>query len=90
MMGWYGWNHMSGWGWFAMTASIVLLLALVVGGMVLLARVGQQPPQPFASPPPRSAEELLAERLARGEIDEEEYRRRLRALTEARHDSSAR
>jgi putative membrane protein len=90
MMGWYGWNHMSGWGWFAMTVSAVLLLVLVVGGIVLLARAGQQPPQRFAPPPRRSAEELLAERLARGDIDEEEYRRRLQALTEARHDSSAR
>jgi putative membrane protein len=85
MMGWYGWNHMSGWGWFAMTTSTVLLLALVVGGIVLLARIGQQPSQRFSSLPPRSAEELLGERLARGEIDEEEYRRRLATLTRSGH-----
>jgi putative membrane protein len=82
MMGWYGWDHMSGWGWFAMTASGLLLLVLVVGGIVLLARAGQQQPsQRFTPPAPRSAEELLAERFARGEISEDEYRSRLATLT---------
>jgi putative membrane protein len=81
MMGWYGWDHMNGWGWFTMTASTVLLLALVVGGLVLLARAGRQPSQRVAPPPPRSAEELLAERLARGEMTPEEHRQRLAALT---------
>ncbi|MGY1643819.1 hypothetical protein ACI782_22150 [Geodermatophilus sp. SYSU D00703] len=85
-MGWYGWNHMSGWGWFTMTVSALLLLALVVGGIVALARVAQQPsvrtpPQPAASPPPRPAEDVLAERLARGEISVDEYRERLAALS---------
>jgi putative membrane protein len=82
MMGWYGWNHMGGWGSFAMIGSSVLLLVLVVGGTVLLARFGQQLSSRVASPPPpRSAEELLAERLARGEISEDEYRSRLATLT---------
>jgi len=85
MMGWYGWNHMGSWGWFTMAVSTVLLLGLVVGGIVLLARAGQWPSQRFSSPPPRSAEELLGERFARGEIDEEEYRRRLAALTRRDH-----
>jgi putative membrane protein len=79
MMGWYGMDHMTGWGWFAMIVSSALLIALVVGGILLLARVGQQPPR--LAPPPRSAEELLAERLARGEITEDEYRSRLATLT---------
>jgi putative membrane protein len=89
MRGWYGWNHMSGAGWFAMTVSTVLLLALVVGGIVLLIRVGQQPaqrstpPQHVAPPPRRAPDELLADRLARGEIDEDEYRRRLTALVDS-------
>jgi len=85
-MGWYGWDHMSGWGWFTMTVSSVLLIALVVAGIVALARVGQQPP---SAPPTRSPEELLAERFARGEIGEEEYRSRLSALTESRHHTTS-
>ena len=82
-MGWYGWSHMTGWGWVAMTVSSLLLLALVVGSIVLLARIGRQPPQQSTPPPSRSPEELLAERLARGEISEGEYRSRLAALTGA-------
>ncbi|MGY1633465.1 SHOCT domain-containing protein [Geodermatophilus sp. SYSU D01186] len=86
MMGWYGWNHMSGWGWFAMTASTVLLLALLVGGIVLLVRVAQQASQgdarrPHAGSRP-SPEDVLAERFARGEISEDEYRQRLAVLAD--------
>jgi putative membrane protein len=88
MMGWYGWNHMSGWGWFAMTASSLLLLALVMGGIVLLVRAGQ-PSQRYTPPPshspPQSAEDLLAERLARGELTPEEYRQRMAALAGSGH-----
>ncbi|MFD0503335.1 SHOCT domain-containing protein [Streptomyces chiangmaiensis] len=36
--------------------------------------------RPWTPPTPPSAEQLLAERFARGEIDEEEYQRRLRVL----------
>src|SRR3954470_15057099 len=85
MGGWYGWNHMSGAGWFAMTVSTGLLLTLVVGGIVLLIRVGQQPserstpPQHVAPPPRRAPDELLADRLARGGIDEDEDPPRLTA-----------
>lgn len=42
-------------------------------------------PVPPPPPPPRPApEEILAERLARGEIDTDEYRRRLDALRHGR------
>lgn len=79
MMGWDGWDHMNGWGWFGMTTGALLLLALVVGGFVLLSRVG---PAQQSYPPPSapSPEEVLAERLARGEITPEDYRQRLTAL----------
>jgi putative membrane protein len=80
MMGWNGWGHMSGWGWFVVIVSSVLLIALVVGVIVLLARMGQLP-RAAPPPPPRSAEELLAERFASGEITEDEYRSRLATLT---------
>ncbi|MGY1704786.1 SHOCT domain-containing protein [Geodermatophilus sp. SYSU D00697] len=88
MMGWYGWNHMGGWGWFAMIASSLLLAALVVVGIVVLARLGKRPPD-VPPAPPRSPEELLAERLARGEIGEDEYRSRLAALSGTGHRPGA-
>lgn len=87
MMGWYRWDHMTGWGWFAMTVVVLLLLAMVVGVVVLLARTGRD--QPRSSPPAaRAAEDVLAERLARGEITIEEYRQRLAAIGDARRDPS--
>lgn len=78
-MYWNG-HHMNGWGWFTMSFGTVLLWALLITVCVLLYRVlngTSTPPQPPAS---SSAEQLLAERFARGEIDEEQYRRGLAVL----------
>jgi putative membrane protein len=73
MMAWFG-GGWSGGPWIG----IVWLLfwaALVIGGVYLLRR----PPHRDAG---RSAAEALAERYARGEVDEDEYRKRLRVLRE--------
>lgn len=83
-MFWYG-HNMSGWGYGLMTVSIVLFWALVIVVAVALFRYlggsGQRPKPPESGASGSSAaEELLAERFARGEIDEEEYRRRLEIL----------
>ena len=83
-MGPYGWDHMSGWGWFTVVLGMLLLAALVAAGVVLLARVGQRRAGTSPAPSPRAAQDLLAERFARGEIDEDEYRSRLATLTGAR------
>jgi putative membrane protein len=79
MMGWYVGDHMSGWGWLGMTLSTVLFVGLLVLGGLLLVPVARQSERPVTSPSP---EQLLAERYARGDIDEEEYRRRLATLTD--------
>ena len=91
MMFWYG-NHMGGWGWGLMTFSSIVFWALVVFVIVLLvrhfSRTGQRPPGgPAGYGPPgpghgpaSGPEQVLAERYARGEIDEEEYHRRLATL----------
>ncbi|MGE5288869.1 MAG: SHOCT domain-containing protein [Micromonosporaceae bacterium] len=83
--GWGGW----GWGgWIFGGLATVAFWALLVIAIVLLVRaVGRprvygggpnQPPQSTYQAPP--AETILAERFARGEIDEEEFRNRLAAL----------
>lgn len=79
MMFWYD-HDISGWGWFAMSAGMILFWALIITIAVLLFRALNRPPQHTHTPSTPSAEDILRERLARGEIDEEEYRRRLNAL----------
>ncbi|MFE0642440.1 SHOCT domain-containing protein [Streptomyces sp. NPDC058877] len=80
MMFWYG-NGMNGWGWFAMSAGMVLFWGLLITLAVMFFRtLGRSPERPSVPRPTASAEQILGERLARGEIDEEEYRRRLKTL----------
>jgi putative membrane protein len=77
MMGWYVGDHMTGWGWFGLTLSAVLFVALLVGGGMLLIRFARQQEAPSTSPSP---EQILAERYARGELDEQQYRQQLATL----------
>ena len=79
-MFWYG-HDVSGWGWFAMSASMILFWALIITAAVLLFRALNRPHEHTHTPgAPQTPEQVLGERFARGEIDEEEYRRRLDAL----------
>ncbi|NUK33629.1 SHOCT domain-containing protein [Streptomyces lunaelactis] len=73
-------HDVSGWGWFAMSASMILFWALIITAVVLLLRAVGQTSEHTHSPKGHSPEQVLAERFARGEIDEEEYRRRLATL----------
>jgi putative membrane protein len=82
----------SGWGWFAMSLNMILFWALVIAAAVLLYRAfgrGEGHTRP-SSPAPPSPEQVLAERFARGEIDEDEYKRRVATLRTSppttRHD----
>ncbi|ROQ26336.1 putative membrane protein [Streptomyces sp. PanSC19] len=80
MMFWYG-DGMNGWGWFAMSAGTVLFWGLLITGAVMFFRsLDRAAERPRGSGTAPSAERILGERLARGEIDEEEYRRRLTVL----------
>ncbi|MFI6151315.1 SHOCT domain-containing protein [Kitasatospora sp. NPDC051170] len=89
------WNNgMNGWGIGLMTVGMLLFWGLVAFGVVALVRyLGRSeqhrvagPPPPSTPPPPTSSperptpERLFAERLARGEIDPDEYRSRLATL----------
>jgi putative membrane protein len=72
-----------GWG-FGMMFMSLLFLALIVVGVVLVVRSfshgGQAPPQSDRS----RALDILDERFARGEIDQQEYEERRRTLTGGR------
>ncbi|MEV7238805.1 hypothetical protein AB0N06_34310 [Streptomyces sp. NPDC051020] len=77
-----------------MTVIMVLFWGLVIAGLVALVhyltsthrshQAGLPPPSAESRQGSRRAEDLLAERFARGEIDEDEYKRRLALLREHR------
>ena len=81
MMYWWG-PGMSGWGYALMSVSMVLFWGLVILG----DRCAGEVPGPLlavgrrAGVPRATAEQVLAERFARGEIDEQEYQSRLATL----------
>ena len=81
------WYHGDwGWGaWLLMTVGMVAFWGLVIWALVTQARSTGAPP-----PRERTPERILAERLATGEIDEDDYRRRLDALHSAEPDRTAR
>jgi len=75
MMNWYG-HGMGAWGPLVMFPMLVFW-AVLIGGVVLLAR---RPHDHRPPPRPDTAERLLAERFAQGQIDDDEYQRRLLLL----------
>jgi putative membrane protein len=80
MMYWGG-DGMHWWGYLLMSLSMVVFWGLVIGGIIALVRyLGRQPEQSQTQPVQPTPEQILAERFARGELDEEEYRRRVDAL----------
>ena len=74
----YG-DHMSGWGWFATSVGMILFWGLLITGIVLLVRYLRSD-RPGQAPTTTTPEQVLAERFARGEINETEYRDRLTTL----------
>ena len=85
MMMWYGGDGWGWAGWILMTVGMVAFWALVITAVVLAVRYVAGPRGTAASPPSLGqthAEDLLAERFARGEIGDEEYRQRLALLRE--------
>lgn len=79
-MFWYG-DGMSGWGYALTTVSMVLFWGLVIAGIVALVRyAGRTSSETNAPRAQLTPQQVLAERFARGEIDEEEYRRRFDTL----------
>ncbi len=75
----YG-DHMSswGWGWVLIVLAIVAFWGLLISVVFLIRPWGSRPRSPAQAPV--TPEQLLAVRLARGDIDQPEYTSRLVAL----------
>jgi putative membrane protein len=78
------WSH-DGWGswWFMMPPLMLAFWGAVIWVVVNLFR-DRPGPAPPASEHPAGPEEVLAQRYARGEIDDNDYQRRLDILRGSR------
>jgi putative membrane protein len=75
-------HDQNGVGWFMVVLMIVIAVAVVIAVVALLRGSTPLAPGPRAvssgrTPDPRA---ILQERFARGEIDEDDFRSRIRAL----------
>ena len=71
------WNYGMGWGgWLLMALTTVGFWALVVFAIVAIFRGGREATPNGRLSSDRSAEQILDERFARGEIDADEYHAR--------------
>ena len=69
------WHNPGTMGWAGGIGMLVLMALVLVALVVVLLRRAPQPPMPGGT-----ARRILDERFARGELDEEEYRRRRAVL----------
>lgn len=69
------WEHWWGMGWMWLIGIAVVIALVVVIAVIVRSATGREPPARE-----RSSEDLLKERYARGEIEREEYERRLSDL----------
>lgn len=81
--GWMWHNGGTGW-WILMAVLTVVFWAVVITVVVLAIRYVASDRGRSAGPTSAQAEDVLAERYARGEVDDDEYRRRLALLREHR------
>ena len=72
-------HDMGWWGYASMGFGMVLFWVLLIFGTIVLIRMSTRDGDRRVTPP-SSAEQVLAERFAHGEISETEYRDRLLVL----------
>ena len=81
MMGWY--NDGAGWGgWLVMTVVMIAFWAMVIVAVVVLFRGTRSSRE---SSPGHDPQDILDQRFARGEIDEDEYHARSAVLRASIH-----
>jgi putative membrane protein len=81
-MMYYG-TGMSGWGMALMSLSGLLFWGLVIAGMVMAVRyIGRTGPRDAPAGLGPTPQQTLADRFARGDLDEAQYTRSLKVLNE--------
>ena len=88
-MMWYGHDGMGWGGWLAMSLTFVLFWGAIIAFAVWWVRSYRSDHGTDRTPTTDRADEVLAERFARGEIDEDEFTRR-RELLHSGHAPSSR
>jgi putative membrane protein len=81
MMWWWPGGAGSGWAWVLMTIGMLLFWGVLIAGGIALVRALNRLTSGSEPAPRPTPEQVLADRFARGEIDEDEYRRRLATLS---------
>ena len=82
MMGWY--HDGAGWGgWLVMTIAMIAFWAMVIVAVVVLFRGNKSGDE--ESSPRQDPMDILDQRFARGEIDEDEYHARSAVLRTSIH-----
>ncbi len=76
-----GWNDTASWGaghWLVMILMMIILMGLLIAAVLWVARIARSGPndQPRTNMPMPGTDEVLAQRFARGEINEDEFQRR--------------
>lgn len=81
MMDWqwgHGWGYSHGFGWIFF---VLFWIAIILAIVALVRWLGSTPGQILPPPPKeKSALEILDERFARGEIDQQEYEQKREVL----------
>jgi putative membrane protein len=71
-----GWHHMNGWNWMWMVTMFVVFLGVVATLVTMSLRRSSTGAEPRSA----TTEDTLREQLARGEIDIDEFQRRLATM----------
>jgi putative membrane protein len=82
-------EHMSGWGYALGIIGMVLFWAVLVLAIAAAVRYLDRKRRESFPPPPPTAQQVLAERFARGEIDADDYRQLLDTLRRAERSAAA-
>lgn len=79
----WGGGNMSAWGWVAMTVGMIGFWVLLIALLVAAVRLIGPRDQADRGVSHLDGRQILDQRFARGEIDEDEYRSKVKALSES-------